>query len=126
MTPNFQRKVEGLAMCTSMFCEWFRINASSLIENSLYVVPDDVLGPCKGVVEDQEVFDILISELDKIQNLWSVKDDGDFLHDVQDVQHQLDDLLIYRAILTAVMLGYATDNSEVVDNESYLRLVPIL
>lgn len=42
------------------------------------------------------------------------------------VQHPVDDLLIYRALLAAVLFSCTTGNSKVVESETYLKIIQIL
>jgi hypothetical protein len=42
------------------------------------------------------------------------------------VQHPLDDLLIYRAILVALLYSLVADSSDLLENESYKVIIPIL
>ncbi|KAI6782522.1 uncharacterized protein J7T54_001379 [Emericellopsis cladophorae] len=116
ITPEVKSNVERLLDDTTRFCDWFPSRAKGLVQESLYGAADDILGPCRGDPLEQEVFDLLVRELRKFEQIWTADAE----------QYPLDNLLIYRAILAAVRLSLATDNSSLVDNEAYLRLVPIL
>ncbi|KAG9255477.1 uncharacterized protein F5Z01DRAFT_653188 [Emericellopsis atlantica] len=118
ITPEVRSNVERLLDDTTRFCDWFPSHARHIVQENLYGAADDILGPCRGAPEEQEVFDSLVRELRKFGQLWTADADAE--------QHPLDNLLIYRAILVAMRLSLATDNSSLVDNEAYLRLVPIL
>ena len=106
-------KINGLVDRISRFRSWDEQNPDDrtvlrLIFSS-YLLPD-VLG-----------------ELYKFLNLWEVDAAGDkFVYPRNMVQHPLDDLLIYRALLIAVLLDAATDNSEIVENEVYQKIIPVL
>ncbi|KAL6852550.1 hypothetical protein ACO1O0_007096 [Amphichorda felina] len=66
-------------------------------------------------------------ELYKFLDLWQVDDTGDtFVYSTNMVQHPLDDLLIYRAVLISVLFNVAADNSEIVENEVHQKIIPIL
>lgn len=67
---------------------------------------------------------VVIEGLKKLSQIWEVDAPGEFKYPRSHIQHPVDDLLIYRAILVAMSFSGATDNSDVVENEAYLKIIP--
>lgn len=76
----------------------------------------------------------LLEESRKFLKLWELTNIEDasgesgvrFRYPTHVVQHPLDDLLIYRATMIAVLLNAATDNSEIVGDDKYDKIIPLL
>lgn len=68
----------------------------------------------------------LVDELEKVLKIWELTEDGVFKYPRAEVQHYLDDLLIYRAIMIAIKLTEAVDNSDILENEAYSKIIPFL
>ncbi|KAH6952926.1 hypothetical protein DER45DRAFT_574564 [Fusarium avenaceum] len=63
--------------------------------------------------------------MEHITNLWE-KDGDDFKYPTNEVQHHLDDLLIYRATLMHMIISQAADNSHILSNPNYYKLIPVI
>lgn len=65
-------------------------------------------------------------ELGKVLKIWEVDGNGEFVYKSVEVQHPVDDLLIYRAIMVAMLYTWAADNSDVLEGGIYNKTVPFL
>ncbi|KAI6776504.1 hypothetical protein HG530_000449 [Fusarium avenaceum] len=63
--------------------------------------------------------------MEHITKLWE-KDGDDFKYPANQVQHHLDDLLIYRATLMHMIISQAADNSHILSNPNYYKLIPVI
>ncbi|SPJ78869.1 uncharacterized protein FTOL_07260 [Fusarium torulosum] len=63
--------------------------------------------------------------MEHITKLWE-KDGNDFKYLANQVQHHLDDLLIYRATLMHMIISQAADNSHILSNPNYYKPVPVI
>lgn len=63
--------------------------------------------------------------MEHITKLWK-KNGDDFKYPVNQVQHHLDDLLIYRATLMHMIISQAADNSHILSNPNYYKLIPVI
>lgn len=63
--------------------------------------------------------------MEHITKLWE-KDGDDFKYLANQVQHHLDDLLIYRATLMHMIISQAADNSHILSNPNYYKPIPVI
>ncbi|CAJ0550872.1 Ff.00g108020.m01.CDS01 [Fusarium sp. VM40] len=63
--------------------------------------------------------------MEHVTKLWE-KDGDDFKYPANQVQHHLDDLLIYRATLMHMIISQAADNSHILSNPNYHKLIPVI
>uniref|UniRef100_A0A0D2YHY0 Uncharacterized protein n=1 Tax=Fusarium oxysporum (strain Fo5176) TaxID=660025 RepID=A0A0D2YHY0_FUSOF len=63
--------------------------------------------------------------MEHVTKLWE-KDGDDFKYPTDQVQHYLDDLLIYRATLICMWISQAADNSHILTNPYYYKLIPVI
>lgn len=63
--------------------------------------------------------------MENIMELWE-KDGDSFKYPTEQVQHYLDDLLVYRATLIYMLLSQAADNSHILSNPEYYKLIPVI
>jgi hypothetical protein len=63
--------------------------------------------------------------MEHITKLWE-KDGDDFKYPANQLQHRLDDLLIYRATLMHMIISQAADNSHILSNPNYYKLIPVI
>ncbi|KIL90279.1 hypothetical protein FAVG1_06009 [Fusarium avenaceum] len=63
--------------------------------------------------------------MEHITKLWE-KDGDDFKYPANQVQHHLDDLLIYRATLMHMIISQAADNSHILSNPNYHKVIPVI
>ncbi|KAG5662616.1 hypothetical protein KAF25_005034 [Fusarium avenaceum] len=63
--------------------------------------------------------------MEHITKLWE-KDGDNFKYLANEVQHPLDDLLIYRATLMHMVISQAADNSHILSNPNYYKLIPVI
>jgi hypothetical protein len=68
----------------------------------------------------------IVESLDKVHKLWEIDGSFPLKFKLPDgVQHPLDDLLIYRAALIAVVYSSAQDTSSLINNNLFDMIVPI-
>ncbi|KAL6914892.1 hypothetical protein FSST1_012652 [Fusarium sambucinum] len=63
--------------------------------------------------------------MEHITKLWE-KDKNGFKYPTKQVQHYLDDILVYRATLMYMVISQATDNSHILTNPEYYKLIPVI
>ncbi|KAM0348143.1 hypothetical protein ACHAP4_011098 [Fusarium culmorum] len=63
--------------------------------------------------------------MEHITKIWE-KDGDSFKYPTEQVQHYLDDLLVYRATLIYMLLSQAADNSHILSNPEYYKLIPVI
>ncbi|KAM0413041.1 hypothetical protein ACHAPD_008112 [Fusarium lateritium] len=63
--------------------------------------------------------------MEHITKLWE-KDKNDFKYPTKQVQHYLDDILVYRATLIYMVISQATDNSHILTNPENYKLIPVI
>ncbi|KAF5673550.1 hypothetical protein FCIRC_8013 [Fusarium circinatum] len=63
--------------------------------------------------------------MEHITKLWEKDGDG-FKYPTAQVQHYLDNLLVYRATLIYMLISQAADNSHILTNPEYYKLIPVI
>ncbi|KAF5242035.1 hypothetical protein FANTH_8870 [Fusarium anthophilum] len=63
--------------------------------------------------------------MEHITKLWEKDGDG-FKYPTAQVQHYLDNLLVYRATLIYMLISQAADNSHILTNLEYYKLIPVI
>ncbi|KAK2480324.1 hypothetical protein H9L39_09698 [Fusarium oxysporum f. sp. albedinis] len=62
--------------------------------------------------------------MEHVAKLWEKDGDG-FKYTSEQVQHYLADLLIYHATLIYMIISQPTDNSRILTNPDYYKLIPV-
>lgn len=63
--------------------------------------------------------------LNELDDMWKEYESSSEIGGIE-AKHPLDDLLIYRMIILVILFTLAVDNSEILDNPAYDRIIPIL
>ncbi|KAG8668053.1 hypothetical protein FPOAC1_007415 [Fusarium poae] len=63
--------------------------------------------------------------MEHVTKLWEKDGDG-FKYPAEQVQHYLDNLLIYRATLIYIYMSKSADNSHIISNPEYHKLIPVI
>ena len=70
---------------------------------------------------EKEIWDAV----NELEGMWTRFLESGYLEGIN-AKHPLDDLIIYRAILSVMYLVSTIDNSTILENEAYNRIIPIL
>lgn len=124
---QIKQHITALVEIVWRFTAWLSSSSQHKPNEALHLVRSkDAADLIRTLGLENVIMNGFVDEISKFLLLWETSKEGTFVHPTGMVQHPLDDLLIYRAILVATALGTAVDNSEVEEDEYYSKIIPIL
>lgn len=128
-----RRRVTELCYVLEAFISWYRQDPFGLDDDDMPKgrrfpgvfdkLSAEILGhaPVTGAQ-----YSSIAGELEKVLKTWELDGDGKFVYAKIEEQHHVDDLLIYRSIMIAIMYSSAVDNSDILQDATYTKTVPFL